>query len=111
MEDMKAMLEGGEIIIDDVEDEQVQDIISFDIDVIAAHEEFSQFDKKEYDLGVKEASKYIGQFHSLINAGLNSETALVVMSWIREEKLNKDNIKASVEIESIRDIKLKHEVL
>lgn len=110
-EELQAILKNGEVIIDEVEEEQGDDVITFDVDLIAAHEEYSQPDTEEYDLGVAEASRYVGQFHSLINAGLNSESAIVIMSWIREAKLNKEALDSQVEMARIADIKMKHESL
>lgn len=108
-EEIEELLGDGELVV--TEATSSEDIITFDANIIAAHEEFSQTDEEEYNLGVKDASRYVGQFHTLINAGINSDTAIVVMSWIREEKLNKDNLSTQLEMAKIADIKIKHETL
>lgn len=89
----------------------IEDIIPFNSDIVTTYEEFSCLNDEEYDKGVKEASVYVGQFHALINAGMSSELATVVMSWIREDKLNKDNIAMQLEIAKQENIKAKKEIL
>lgn len=91
--------------------EAVEDIIPFDSDIVESYETFSCSNNEEYDNGVKEASVYIGQFHALINAGMSSKLATVVMSWIREDKLNKDNIAMQLEIAKQENIRAKKEIL
>ena len=72
--------------------------ITFDLDIISSMEEFSQANEEEYDKGVMDVSRYVGQFHALINSGLDSDTATLIMSWIREERMVADNNKAQVDI-------------
>lgn len=99
-----------EIEEEDTEEEQ-SDRIGFDIDVINAYAEHTYPDSEEFAQGVIEASKYIGQFLSMINAGMDNETAIVVMSWLREDKLNRDNINGQIELAKQESIKIKRESL
>lgn len=94
-----------------VEEQEECDKITFDINVIASMEEISQPVESEFNKGVFDASQYIGQFSALINAGLDSDAAIVFMSWIREDKLNKDNINGQIELAKYEGIKLKRESL
>ena len=72
--------------------------ITFDLDVITSMEEFSQPIPEEFDKGVADVSRYVGQFTTLINSGIDSDTATLIMSWIREERMVTDNNKAQVDI-------------
>lgn len=109
-EELQAMLESGEIVLQDQEDES-SDKIGFDVDVIASYEEVSAPVQSEFDKGVYEASKYIGQFAALINSGMDSDSAIVCMSWIREDKLNQSNIDGQIELAKQESIKIKRESL
>ena len=104
------MIENGELVLDGIEETKPEGI-GFDIDTICGFAEKSIPNEKEFGKGVFEASKYIGQFSALINAGMDSDTAIVVMSWIREDKLNKDNINGQIELAKQESIKIKRESL
>lgn len=78
--------------------EECANIIDFDMGAILAARKYSISDKVEFDKGVKDVSRYIGQFSALINAGINSDTATVVMSWLHENEALKINNDAQVEI-------------
>ena len=93
------------------QEDVIEDIIPFSVDVVGSYEEFSHSNDEEYDKGVKEASVYVGQFHTLINAGMSSELATVVMSWIREDKLNKEAIDMQLEVAKQEALKVKRETL
>lgn len=94
-----------------LEEVESEDKIPFNEGTITSYEEISTPHAKEFDQGVFEASVYIGQFAALINSGMDSDTAIVVMSWIREDKLNKDNITMQVEIAKQEGIKAKREAI
>lgn len=111
-DELQELLESGEFqLAEAVEDEKGVAGIGFDIDVIASMEEITEPIPEEFDKGVLEASQYIGQFTTLINSGLDSDTAILIMSWIREDKLNKDNIKCQIEMAKQESIKIKRESL
>ena len=93
------------------EEEIAEDGIPFCENIIYSHEQVSNPNAEEYDKGVKEASVYIGQFHALINAGMSSDYAITVMSWIREDKLNKDAIDMQLEVAKQESFKVKREIL
>ena len=88
-----------------------EDSIPFNLPMIEDSIEFSSPTEKEYDEGVKEASIYIGQFHALINAGMSSDYAITVMSWIREDKLSKKAIDMQLEVAKQETFKVKRETL
>lgn len=92
-------------------EEEITTGLGFDLEAIASMEEITQPIPEEFDKGVLEASQYIGQFSTLINSGLDSDTAILIMSWIREDKLNKDNNKCQVELAKQESIKIKRESL
>ena len=96
---------------DEVVFEETGDSISFNLSMIEDSIEFSYPTGKEYDEGVKEASIYIGQFHALINAGMSSDYAITVMSWIREDKLSKEAIDMQLEVAKQETFKVKRETL
>lgn len=113
-EELQEMIESGELVLGDTGGEtelEDNEKITFDIDVIASMEEISQPVEVEFDKGVFDASQYVGQFATLINSGIDSDTAIVIMSWIREDKLNKDNINMQLEMAKIENIKMKKEML
>ena len=89
----------------------VTQIIGFSGDIVDSYITESEPDMCLYENGVKEASQYIGQFHALINSGMDSDTAILIMSWIREGKLNDDNNKTQVELAKQESIKIKKEML
>lgn len=109
-EELQELLASGEIELQE-EDQASGSSIGFDVNVICSMEEISQPVPSEFDKGVLEASQYIGQFAALVNSGLDSDTAIVIMSWIREDKLNKDNINCQVELAKQESIKIKRESL
>ena len=109
-EEIQSKLDSGELVLDGVEEMQ-PDGIGFDIETISSFAGVTEPDGSEFDKGVFEASQYIGQFSALINAGMDSDTAIVVMSWIREDKLNKDNINGQIELAKQESIKIKRESL
>ena len=96
---------------DEVVFEETEDSIPFNLPMIEDSIEFSFPTNKEYDEGVKEASVYIGQFHALINAGMSSDYAITVMSWIREDKLSKEAIDMQLEVAKQETFKVKRETL
>lgn len=96
---------------DEVVFEETEDSIPFNLPMIEDSIEFSSPTNKEYDEGVKEASIYIGQFHALINAGMSSDYAITVMSWIREDKLSKEAIDMQLEVAKQETFKVKREIL
>ena len=96
---------------DEVVFEETEDSIPFNLPMIEDSIEFSFPTNKEYDEGVKEASIYIGQFHALINAGMSSDYAITVMSWIREDKLSKEAIDMQLEVAKQETFKVKRETL
>lgn len=97
-----------------IEMEMPKEIITFDEELIPAvygvNGEYG-LDEEEFSKGVKDASSYIGQFSALINSGIDSETAIVIMLWIREDKLNKDNIDMQINLSKIESVKIKREIL
>ena len=117
MEEIKTVLdeevlqEASQEHEDEVVFEETEDSISFNLPMIEDNIEFSCPTETEYDEGVKEASIYIGQFHALINAGMSSDYAITVMSWIREDKLNKETINMQLELAKQESLKVKRETL
>ena len=96
---------------DEVVFEETGDSIPFSVPMVESYMECSYPIEKEYDEGVKEASIYIGQFHALINAGMSSDYAITVMSWIREDKLSKEAIDMQLEVAKQETFKVKRETL
>ena len=109
--DEEALQEALQEHEDEVLFEETEDSIPFNLPMIEDSIEFSSPTNKEYDEGVKEASIYIGQFHALINAGMSSDYAITVMSWIREDKLSKEAIDMQLEVAKQETFKVKRETL
>ena len=109
--DEEALQEALQEHEDEVLFEETEDSIPFNLPMIEDSIEFSSPTNKEYDEGVKEASIYIGQFHALINAGMSSDYAITVMSWIREDKLSKEAIDMQLEVAKQETFKVKREIL
>ena len=109
--DEEVLQEASQEHEDEVVFEETEDSIPFNLPMIEDSIEFSSPTNKEYDEGVKDASIYIGQFHALINAGMSSDYAITVMSWIREDKLSKEAIDMQLEVAKQETFKVKRETL
>lgn len=75
--------------------------IGYDLELIN-NVMLENLDCDAYNKGIDEVSGYIGQFHALISNGMSSEMAMVVMSWVREEKLNTENGELTLQVAKIR---------
>lgn len=112
-EEIQAMIENGEVVLQGENNVQ-EEIIPFDYELIpivnGVTKEY-KLDEVAFEEGVKEASKYLGQFSALIGNGLSSEFATIVMNWIHDDKITKDSIEMQIELAKQESIKIKRESL
>ena len=97
-----------------VEDENFHDPsseIKYSDAVIFAYEGDSTPNAEEYDNGVKVASRYLGMIHTLLNGGMGSKDAMVILNMIHENTILELNNKTQLELARLENVKIKKSVL
>ena len=79
--------------------------------VIFAYEGDSTPNAEEYDNGVKVASRYLGMIHTLLNGGMGSKDAMVILNMIHENTMLELNNKTQLELARLENVKIKKSVL
>lgn len=103
------LMELAEIMEEDMDKESTD--IKYSDAVIFAYEGDSTPNEEEYDKGVKVASRYLGMIHTLLNGGMGSKDAMVILNMIHENTMLELNNKTQLELARLENIKIKKSVL
>lgn len=103
------LMELAEIMEEDMDKESTE--IKYSDAVIFAYEGDSTPNEEEYDKGVKVASRYLGMIHTLLNGGMGSKDAMVILNMIHENTMLELNNKTQLELARLENIKIKKSVL
>ena len=103
------LMELAEMMEEDMDKESTE--IKYSDAVIFAYEGDSTPNAEEYDKGVKVASRYLGMIHTLLNGGMGSKDAMVILNMIHENTMLELNNKTQLELARLDNIKIKKSVL
>lgn len=103
------LMELAEMMEEDMDKESVD--IKYSEPVIFAYEGDCTPNEEEYDNGVKVASRYLGMIHTLLNGGMGSKDAMVILNMIHENTMLELNNKTQLELARLENIKIKKSVL
>lgn len=103
------LMELAEMMEEDMDKESVD--IKYSDAVIFAYEGDCTPNEEEYDNGVKVASRYLGMIHTLLNGGMGSKDAMVILNMIHENTMLELNNKTQLELARLENIKIKKSVL
>ena len=103
------LMELAEMMEEDMDKESTE--IKYSDAVIFAYEGDSTPNEEEYDKGVKVASRYLGMIHTLLNGGMGSKDAMVILNMIHENTMLELNNKTQLELARLENIKIKKSVL
>ena len=103
------LMELAEMMEEDMDKESTE--IKYSDAVIFAYEGDSTPNEEEYDKGVKVASRYLGMIHTLLNGGMGSKDAMVILNMIHENTMLELNNKTQLELARLDNIKIKKSVL
>lgn len=103
------LMELAEMMEEDMDKESVD--IKYSEPVIFAYEGDCTPNEEEYDNGVKVASRYLGMIHTLLNGGMGSKDAMVILNMIHENTMLELNNKTQLELARLDNIKIKKSVL
>lgn len=103
------LMELVEMMEEDMDKESTE--IKYSDAVIFAYEGDSTPNEEEYDKGVKVASRYLGMIHTLLNGGMGSKDAMVILNMIHENTMLELNNKTQLELARLDNIKIKKSVL
>ena len=103
------LMELAEMMEEDMDKESTD--IKYSDAVIFAYEGDSTPNEEEYDKGVKVASRYLGMIHTLLNGGMGSKDAMVILNMIHENTMLELNNKTQLELARLENIKIKKSVL
>lgn len=103
------LMELAEMMEEDMDKESAE--IKYSDAVIFAYEGDSTPNEEEYDKGVKVASRYLGMIHTLLNGGMGSKDAMVILNMIHENTMLELNNKTQLELARLENIKIKKSVL
>lgn len=103
------LMELAEMMEEDIDKESTE--IKYSDAVIFAYEGDSTPNAEEYDKGVKVASRYLGMIHTLLNGGMGSKDAMVILNMIHENTMLELNNKTQLELARLDNIKIKKSVL
>lgn len=103
------LMELAEMMEEDMDKESVD--IKYNEPVIFAYEGDCTPNEEEYDNGVKVASRYLGMIHTLLNGGMGSKDAMVILNMIHENKMLELNNKTQLELARLENVKIKKSVL
>lgn len=103
------LMELAEMMEEDMDKESVD--IKYSEPVIFAYEGDCTPNEEEYDKGVKVASRYLGMIHTLLNGGMGSKDAMVILNMIHENTMLELNNKTQLELARLDNIKIKKSVL
>lgn len=103
------LMELAEMMEEDMDKESTE--IKYSDAVIFAYEGDSTPNEEEYDNGVKVASRYLGMIHTLLNGGMGSKDAMVILNMIHENTMLELNNKTQLELARLENIKIKKSVL
>lgn len=103
------LMELAEMMEEDMDKESVD--IKYSEPVIFAYEGDCTPNEEEYDNGVKVASRYLGMIHTLLNGGMGSKDAMVILNMIHENTMLELNNKTQLELARLENVKIKKSVL
>ena len=103
------LMELAEMMEEDMDKESTE--IKYSDAVIFAYEGDSTPNAEEYDNGVKVASRYLGMIHTLLNGGMGSKDAMVILNMIHENTMIELNNKTQLELARLENVKIKKSVL
>ena len=103
------LMELAEMMEEEMDKESTE--IKYSDAVIFAYEGDSTPNEEEYDKGVKVASRYLGMIHTLLNGGMGSKDAMVILNMIHENTMLELNNKTQLELARLDNIKIKKSVL
>ena len=103
------LMELAEMMEEDMDKESTE--IKYSDAVIFAYEGDSTPNAEEYDNGVKVASRYLGMIHTLLNGGMGSKDAMVILNMIHENTMLELNNKTQLELARLENVKIKKSVL
>ena len=103
------LMELAEMMEEDMDKESTE--IKYSDAVIFAYEGDSTPNAEEYDNGVKVASRYLGMIHTLLNGGMGSKDAIVILNMIHENTMLELNNKTQLELARLENVKIKKSVL
>lgn len=103
------LMELAEMMEEDMDKESVD--IKYSEPVIFAYEGDCTPNEEEYDKGVKVASRYLGMIHTLLNGGMGSKDAMVILNMIHENTMLELNNKTQLELARLENVKIKKSVL
>ena len=103
------LMELAEMMEEDMDKESTE--IKYSDAVIFAYEGDSTPNEEEYDKGVKVASRYLGMIHTLLNGGMGSKDAMVILNMIHENTMLELNNKTQLELARLENVKIKKSVL
>lgn len=103
------LMELAEMMEEDMDKESVD--IKYNEPVIFAYEGDCTPNEEEYDNGVKVASRYLGMIHTLLNGGMGSKDAMVILNMIHENTMLELNNKTQLELARLENVKIKKSVL
>lgn len=103
------LMELADMMEEDMDKESTE--IKYSDAVIFAYEGDSTPNAEEYDKGVKVASRYLGMIHTLLNGGMGSKDAMVILNMIHENTMLELNNKTQLELARLDNIKIKKSVL
>ena len=103
------LMELAEMMEEDMDKESTE--IKYSEPVIFAYEGDCTPNEEEYENGVKVASRYLGMIHTLLNGGMGSKDAMVILNMIHENTMLELNNKTQLELARLDNIKIKKSVL
>lgn len=103
------LMELAEMMEEDMDKESAE--IKYSEPVIFAYEGDCTPNAEEYDNGVKVASRYLGMIHTLLNGGMSSKDAMLILNMIHENTMLELNNKTQLELARLDNIKIKKSVL
>lgn len=103
------LMELAEMMEEDMDKESTD--IKYSEPVIFAYEGDCTPNEEEYDNGVKVASRYLGMIHTLLNGGMGSKDAMVILNMIHENTMLELNNKTQLELARLENVKIKKSVL
>lgn len=103
------LMELAEMMEEDMDKESVD--IKYSEPVIFAYEGDCTPNEEEYDNGVKVASRYLGMIHTLLNGGMGSKDAMLILNMIHENTMLELNNKTQLELARLENVKIKKSVL
>lgn len=103
------LMELAEMMEEDMDKESVD--VKYSEPVIFAYEGDCTPNEEEYDNGVKVASRYLGMIHTLLNGGMGSKDAMLILNMIHENTMLELNNKTQLELARLENVKIKKSVL